>query len=117
MDGYPERLVDCVRWYAFEVAEINETHDRTEVECQVTAHGNVRDFFGFNRARHAVIEAAILATRLHLLSIEKVMDEYAEFATIVDKTAGDMERQAFAELQQYLSDRMGEDETRTMLDS
>ena len=29
--------------------------------------GRLRDFFGFNRAKHAVIEAAILATRLSLL--------------------------------------------------
>jgi uncharacterized protein len=117
LEAYPHRLVDCVRWYAFEVDAIDDGQDRTEIECHVTAEGRVRDFFGFNRARHAVIEAAILATRLHLISMEKVMDDFGNFATIIDKTAGDSERQAFAELQQYLNDRMGEEETRTMLDS
>lgn len=117
LPDYPHRLADCVRWYAFEVESIDDSQDRTEIECQVTAKGHVRDFFGFNRARHAVIEAAILATRLGLLSMEAVMDEYARLGTIVEKTAGDSERQAFSELQQYLNDRMGEQETRTMLDS
>lgn len=114
---YPARLADCVRWYAFEVESIDDSQDRSEMVCRVTDEGRVRDFFGFNRARHAIIEAAILATRLHLLSMEAVMDRYSEFATIVDKTAGETERQAFAELQQYLNDRMGEEETHTMLDS
>lgn len=116
-DGFPNRLADCVRWYAFVVDSIDDSQDRTEIQCHVAAEGNIRDFFGFNRARHAIIEAAILATRLHLISMEKVMDDFAHFATIVDKTAGDTERQAFAELQQFLNDRMGEEETRTMLDS
>lgn len=116
-EGYPARLYDCVRWYAFEVESIDDSQDRTEMICRVTHEGRVRDFLGFNRARHAIIEAAILATRLHLLSMEAVMDRYMEFATVIDKTAGEMERQAFAELQQYLNDRMGEEETRTMLDS
>lgn len=117
LDGYPERLQDCVRWYAFEVDSIDDSQDRSRIECRVVAEGKVRDFFGFNRARHAVIEAAILATRLHLLSIEKVLDDFSRLAEIVEKTAGNLERQAFAELQQYLNDRMGEQETRTMLDS
>ncbi len=115
--GFPPRLADCVRWYAFEVDRVDDSQDRATIECHVTTHGHVRDFFGFNRARHAVIEATILATRLHLLSMERVMDDFGHLATIVDKTAGDLERQAFAELQQYLNDRMSEEETRTMLDS
>ncbi len=117
LDDYPRRLAECVRWYAFEVISIDDSQDRSEMECRVTTSGQVREFFGFNRAKHAVIEAAILATRLHLLSMDMVMDQYAQLATIVDKTAGDSERQAFAELQQFLNDRMGEEDTRTMLDS
>lgn len=117
LSDYPRRLVECVRWYAFDVESIDDSQDRSEMECRVTTSGHVRDFFGFNRAKHAVIEAAILTTRLHLLSMDMVMDEFSRVATIVDKTAGESERQAFAELQQFLNDRMGEEDTRTMLDS
>lgn len=116
-DGYGQRLADCVRWYAFDVESVDTSQDRTEIVCQVVDEGKVRDFFGFNRARHAVIEGAILTTRMHLLSMENVLDEFTRLATIVDKTAGDMERQAFAELQQFLADRLGEADTNTMLDS
>jgi hypothetical protein len=115
--GYPERLADCVRWYAFEVDSLDDSNSRTEMVCRVTDEGRVRDFFGFHRARHAVIEAAILATRLHLMSVETVLDHYADYATIVDKTAGIAERQAFAELQEFLNEQMSEQDTRTMLDS
>ena len=34
------------------------------LHCQVVADGRLRDFLGFNRAKHAVVEAAILATRV-----------------------------------------------------
>ncbi|WP_425398061.1 DUF447 domain-containing protein [Aeoliella sp.] len=115
-EGYPQRLADCVRWYAFEVQNLDESQDRTEMICRVSEQGHVRDFFGFNRARHAVIEAAILASRLHLISVETVLDQFEQYATIVDKTAGPTERTAFAELQQYLSDRLSEQDTRTMME-
>ena len=117
IEGYPERLADCVRWYAFEVISLDDSQDRSRIECRVMSTGSVRDFFGYNRASHAVIEAAILCTRLHLLSLEHVLDEFARLSEIVGKTAGDLQRQAFGELQQFLNDRMGEEETRTMLDS
>ena len=115
--NFPQRLDDCVRWYAFEVQSIDDTNDRTEMVCRVVDEGRVRDFFGLNRAQHAVIEASILVTRLHLLSIEKVLDDFARYAELIEKTAGNRERQAYAELQQYLNDRLGDAETKTMLDS
>ena len=37
------------------------------IVADVVDSGRLRDFFGFNRAKHAVIEAAILATRIDFL--------------------------------------------------
>ena len=116
-EGYPPRLADCVRWYAFEVEMIDDSQDRTEMVCRVTAEGRVNDAFGFNRAKHAVIEAAILASRLHLLPLDTVLDQYNEFSAVVERTAGPAERQAFAELQGFINDQMAEGETRTMFDN
>ena len=48
----------------------------------------MRDFFGFNRAKHAVVEAAILATRLHLLPLAEVAAEFTKLRVIVGKTGG-----------------------------
>ncbi|QDU55133.1 DUF447 domain-containing protein [Aeoliella mucimassa] len=116
-EGYPPRLADCVRWYAFEVETIDDSQERSKMECRVTDEGRVRDFFGLHRARGAVIEAAILASRLSLIPMEDVLDRYNEYGMIIDKTAGPDERMAFAELQGFVNERMAEGETRTMFDS
>ena len=55
-----------------------------------------REFIGFVRARHAVLEAAILATRTHLLPSDRIREELARLQVIVDKTAGPREREAMA---------------------
>jgi hypothetical protein len=60
---------------------------------------------GFNRAKHAVLEAAILATRTHLLPADQIRDEYARLQIIVDKTAGPREREAMALLTDYVRSR------------
>jgi hypothetical protein len=52
-----------------------------------------------------VLEAAILATRTHLLPPEQIRDEYARLQIIVDKTAGAREREAMAMLTQYVQSR------------
>ena len=61
-----------------------------------------REFIGYNRAQHAVLEAAILATRTHLLPAQHIRDEFARLQVIVDKTAGPREREAMALLTDYV---------------
>jgi hypothetical protein len=95
-------LADCCRWFAFDVVNLFDQTERTTVECRVTDQGRIRDFFGFNRAKHAVVEAAIVATRLHILPENQVQEEMARLATIVEKTAGDQERRAFEFLKQHV---------------
>ena len=95
-------LSDACRWYAFEVAELDDTQERTLIECRVVDSGRLRDFFGFNRAKHAVLEAAILATRVSLLPPEQIEAEMERLAIPVDKTAGEQESRAFAFLCEYI---------------
>ena len=52
-------------------------------------------FRGFNRAQAAVIEAAVLVSRLHLLPREKVDAELQYLTIAVEKTAGPAEREAW----------------------
>jgi hypothetical protein len=54
-----------------------------------------RAFLGMNRARAAVLEAAILATRLDMLPREKIESELAYLQIAIDKTAGEAEREAW----------------------
>ncbi len=56
-------------------------------------------FVGFNRAQAAVIEAAVLVSRLHMLPAEKIDREMAYLQMAIDKTAGEGEREAWAWLQ------------------
>jgi hypothetical protein len=54
--------------------------------------------FGFNRAKHAVLEAAILATRKHILPPADIEAEFRKFAIIIAKTGGPQEKAAFEAL-------------------
>lgn len=52
-------------------------------------------FKGFNRAQSAVLEAAILVSRLHMLSEEKINQELKYLTIAIDKTAGANENLAW----------------------
>jgi hypothetical protein len=97
-------LASACRWYEFEVTTLDDREERTHIEARVVHSGRLRDFFGFNRAKHAVLEAAILATRLHLLPPDEVDAAFARLAVPIDKTAGPQERRAFAILQDYVAE-------------
>ena len=89
-------------WREVEVDTIDDTPPRARVVTRVAHRGTRREFLGFNRARHAVLEAAILATRTHLLPPAQIRDEFARLQVIVDKTAGPREREAMALLTAYV---------------
>lgn len=88
-------LASACRWYEFEIEAFDATQDRTDLRARVVHVGRLRDFFGFNRAKHAVVEAAILATRLPLLSREDVERQLAALRSPIEKTAGPNELAAF----------------------
>lgn len=98
-------LAAACSWRELEVLTIDATPPRSRIEARVVHRGLNREFIGFNRAKHAVLEAAILATRTHLLPAEQIRDEYARLQVLVDKTAGPREREAMALLTQYVSSR------------
>lgn len=100
-------LETACRWYAFKVVSLADASDRTTIECRTVTQGRLRDFFGFNRAKHAVVEAAILATRIGLLPADEILGEYRRLAVIVEKTAGAQERRAFALLREHVEAQLG----------
>lgn len=97
-------LKDCCRWYEFEVTLCDDSTERTRLEAIVTYTGRVRDFFGFNRAKHAVLEATILATRLHLLPEQDIKSQLKALAIPVEKTGGSQETEAFSLVCQVVED-------------
>jgi hypothetical protein len=96
-------IADACRFHEFRVRSIDASEQRVRIECEVVRSERVRNFFGFNRGKHAVLEAAILATRLHLLPREEVETEYRKLRVIVDKTGGPGEREAMAFLEDHLA--------------
>lgn len=92
-------LADACRAYEFAVDSIDDSQERMRLEARVVAEREGRPFLGFNRAAHAVVEAAILVTRLHILDVAEVRRKFAELAVLVDKTGGGREREAFALLE------------------
>ena len=95
-------LADCCSWREVRVTSIDSTPPRSRIETRVVHKGMKREFIGFNRARHAVLEAAIYATRLHLLPRTLIESEMARLQVIVDKTAGPAEVEAMALLADYV---------------
>jgi len=68
---------------------------RPRLSCRVVHRATHAPFEGFNRAKAAVIEAAILVSRLHLLPRDQIEREIAGLRIAVDKTAGPEEREAW----------------------
>jgi len=95
-------LSDACRWFDFKVARLDDSQERTTIECTVESSGELRPFFGFNRAKHAVLEAAILATRIGILPSEQIWSELERLVSPVEKTAGGQEREAFELLREYI---------------
>jgi len=107
-ETFPAERVDgavlnsACRWYEFEVRECNDRDERTNILADVVHVGRLRDFFGFNRAKHAVIEAAILATRIHILKRDDLLQQLDTLRMPVEKTAGPQETQAFELLERHV---------------
>lgn len=95
-------LRDACSWRELTVRSIDSTPPRSRIETTVVHRGFRREFIGFNRARHAVLEAAIYATRVHLLERDFLERELARLQVIVDKTAGPAEHEAMTVLTEYI---------------
>jgi hypothetical protein len=95
-------LQDACRSYEFRVRALDDREERVRIEVEVVHAARLRDFFGFNRAKHAVVEAAILATRTDFLPLADIEAEFRKLAVIVDKTGGPQEHEALAFLWAHL---------------
>ncbi len=78
-----------------EVSHVEEDELRPRFHCRIVHEASHAPFKGFNRAQAAVIETAILASRLKMLPREKVEQELAYLQIAVAKTAGPREHEAW----------------------
>jgi hypothetical protein len=87
-------LADACSWREVRVEAIEDDGQRARVVTRVVGGGQGREFIGFNRACHAVLEASILASRARLIPAAEIESEFARLSVLVDKTAGPRERAA-----------------------
>jgi hypothetical protein len=103
-EGNPApRLAKCLAHVSLRVVEVAEDELRPRFSCELLAHVAHAPFAGFNRAQAAVIEAAILVSRLHILSRERIEREIAALDVAIAKTAGANERIAWGWLMEKIA--------------
>lgn len=95
-------LDDTCRAYEFRIEESDTSQERLRHEARVVKIHEGRPFVGFNRAKHAVVEAAILVTRLHLLGADEIRRQMVMLAPLVEKTGGSRERAAWEVIEGYV---------------
>jgi hypothetical protein len=102
-------IEDANAWREVVVTDIAPSADalpRSEVRARVVAAGTgARQPLGLCRARHAAVEASILASRLKWLGSEHVWAELARLQELVDKTAGPRERAAMEYVRRHVAER------------
>jgi uncharacterized protein len=102
-------IEDANAWREVVVTEITANEDgmpRARVRARVVASGvGERQPLGLCRARHAAVEASILASRLKWLGGEQVWAELDRLQELVDRTAGARERAAMEYVRAYVAER------------
>ena len=91
-------------WREVRVEQIDGDAARASVSTTVVGAGRGREFLGFNRACHAVLEASILASRARMLEAEFIRAELRRLQVLVDKTGGPREREAMAYVREVVGD-------------
>lgn len=99
----PPRLAATLAHAELEVASVKDDELRPRFHCRVVHLENHAPFRGFNRAQAAVVEAAILVSRLSMLPREKVEREIDYLRIAVEKTAGPAEQEAWNWLMQVIA--------------
>jgi len=89
------RLANALAHLECEVERIKEDPERPRFYCRVVHQETHAPFKGFNRAQAAVLEAAILVSRLHMLPQKKIDQELQYLAIAIEKTAGEREKLAW----------------------
>ena len=98
------RLVGTLAHKELKLVKIKEDEVRPKLFMQIIHEVQHQSFSGFNRAQAAVIELAVLASRLHMLPKDKVVNEMSYLQIAIDKTAGERERQAWSWLTKKIDD-------------
>lgn len=94
-----------------QLIEVEEDGVRPTLIFKTVHQVNHKAFQGYNRAQSAVIELAVLASRLHMLPMEKITAEMQYLQIAIDKTSGERELEAWGwlveKIENYQAENMG----------
>src|SRR5262245_48040201 len=97
------RLACALGHVALALIDVREHEQRPVLRLRRLHEAQHAPFIGFNRAQAAVVEGAVLVSRLHLLPAEQIDNEMRYLQIAIDKTAGPVELQAWGWLQQAIA--------------
>ena len=110
IEGFPvPRLAAALAHSVLAVESVSDDGVRPRHFCRVVQEETHAPFTGFNRARAAVLELAILVSRLHMLPREKIDAEIAYLSIAIEKTAGPEEREAWGWLMEKVTEHVAAD--------
>ena len=107
VEGFPvPRLKAALAHSVLRVESIADDGVRPRHFCLIVQEETHSPFTGLNRAKAAVLELAILVSRLGMLPSEKIEAEIAYLQIAIDKTAGPEEKEAWGWLMQKVTDHL-----------
>lgn len=100
--GHGFRLANAVSHWELDVATVIEDDQRPRFSCRLLRAEAHAPWEGFTRAKAAVLECAVLITRLHMLPPEKVEAELKYLEIAISKTSGERELEAWGWLMERI---------------
>ena len=97
------RLADCLSHWELKVDDIVEDDLRPRFRCKIVHQETHSPWQGFSRAQAAVLELAVLTTRLKMLPPEKVESELKYLEIAISKTASLKEEEAWSWLMEKIT--------------
>lgn len=98
---------DACSWLELAAVSSGGSEERAEFRCRVLHRGRQKDFLGFCRAKNAIIEAAIVASRLAFHNRNRAVDILNQHMKDVEKTGSEIDKQAFRMVCEYV-EKQGE---------
>lgn len=100
-------LTAACSWMELEVISIDDSSQRAVIPGRVVHRGRFRDFIGYNRARNAILEATILATRTRFLPPDEIRGELERLNVIVGKCGDTPELETMAFIMAFVRRALG----------
>ena len=97
------RIESAISHTEFVVDHVDDDNIRPTIICRPVNEEIHKMYYGLNRAKSAVLELCILASRLGIVSDKKIRDEIEYLNIAIEKTAGNNELEAWAWLNEYIN--------------